>query len=177
MKKSIALATLLTMSAQFACAGEIILAPAHRSEQKIRISLEVMDGDNRVSSFNVVANSSEPIEIRAGRDLPYIARQKDSNTNKDIKNFSHIFDGVHFSIQPSITDDHKIKITFLSERSDVKGFENRIDGDYVIQTPDRVYFLIANNVLLENDKQVSLTLGTNTLNIHAKLEDVGGANE
>jgi len=182
MKKSIALAALLALFAQLTLAEVTSIVEPQKSDQKLKLSFEVMDGATQTSEFRVTVNPdiTLPIQIRSGYDIPYIDQvtsEDRSGVRKEIRRFKEVFNGISLSVTPSITADHKIQIVLTGHKSDVKRISTFTVQKNIVQGPNKAVFVLAEKLVLENDQRISIPLGKNTLNIHAKLEAAGGVNE
>jgi len=168
MKKSLvlALAALLT---QVTFAADIALArPANAGVPKIKLTIDVIHEDAQVSSFTVLTNPLLPMALRI-------------HAGYDMSEYEHLgFEGVGFDVMPVVTNDRRIQLTIEAEKSEFKNgpFKSYTVGKNIVNVPQRPEFsMLSQTVVLENDQKISLPFGANTLNIHAKFEEVGGVNE
>lgn len=134
---------------------------------KIKLTTDLSSCKYSTSSFETTtASNTDPIQIRFGREIPYVAVR--STTGAQVKGtVKTVFDGLSFSMI-ALAKERDIELEIKAEKTDVV-MENFTGDDFNIQGPNVTTSALNKKLVIPNGKSATMLFGECVLKINAEI--------
>lgn len=130
----------------------------HVGATQVTLAIQLMDGDKLLTSTTATTLDGQPVPISIGNERSYIAETKKEG-DKVVVTPGMVKDGFFMTMTPILTQDGKITVEFIANKSEVTAIQTFKQGDLEIQLPQVSTVDLKQKLALENGKEIVIPFG------------------